>query len=107
MLKRCQVLLEDWQVEHLKLRAGGRDLSFSEMVRVLLCEGISYSLPVAYPDCKSKSIDRNELDKLIAEGVNVKTSEARRHQIISKLYFESRKATECFSACEKRVLEKL
>ena len=94
MLKRCQVLLENWQYEHLKLASDKNDLSFSEMIRIVLSEGLLHSCPYLYPECKSKIIDEKELAKICVEGCDAKTTQTRKHQLASKLYFEARKAAE-------------
>jgi hypothetical protein len=94
MLKRCQVLLEDWQVEHLKLISEKNDLSLSEMIRVVISEGLLHTCPYLYPECKGRIINEKDLASIAVEGANSKTPQERRHQLASKLYFEARKATE-------------
>ena len=98
MLKRYQALLEDWQLEHLKLIAEKNDLSVSEMLRIVLCEGLLHTCPHLYPDCKLKILDEKELVKIAIEGCNPNTPQERKHQLTSKLYFEARKAIEHMNA---------
>jgi hypothetical protein len=88
MLLRHQVLLSDWQTAHLKKMAQHNDLSFSEIIRLLVCEGIIRASSLSFPECK---IDKKKLDNLTIEGTSVKTDIARRHKIISDVYFEARK----------------
>ena len=93
MLKRCQVLLTDWLEEHMKLIAKRHDLSFSEMIRIVLCEGLLHSAITIYPRYKLK-IDKQLLADITKEGSNPKTPLERKHQLTSKLYFEARKILE-------------
>ena len=97
MLKRHQVLLTDWQTEHLKLIARRNDLSFSEMIRVVLCEGLLCSAGAIHPELKGK-INKEKLEKIVVEGASAKTSVERKHQLVSDLYFEARKITEAINA---------
>jgi len=102
MLKRYQVLLEDWQAEHLKLFAERIDFSFSEMVRIALSHGMLHYCPYIFPHCREPIFDQKELGKMAKEGSDSNTPEERRHQLASKLYFEARKTAEC---ANKQMLE--
>jgi len=93
MLKRYQILLNDWLAEHLKIIAQRNDVSFSEMTRIVLCEGLLRTCPTLHPEYKSK-IKPRELSDLAKEGSDLETSLERKHQLASKLYFEARKAIE-------------
>jgi len=93
MLIRNQVLLTKWLEEHMKLIAKRADLSFSEMIRIMLCYGVLRTAPEVFPDCKSK-IDKQLLLNLAKEGANLKTPQERKHQLVSQLYFETRKIIE-------------
>ena len=95
MLKRYQVLLEDWQAEHLKLLAERVDFSFSEMVRIAVSHGLLHYCPHCFPDCRKTLVDDEALGKMSKEATSPNTSEERRHQLASKLYFEARKTAEC------------
>jgi hypothetical protein len=46
MLKRCQILLTDWQQEYIRDTAQRYDLSFSEVTRIFLSEGFLYIIPL-------------------------------------------------------------
>jgi hypothetical protein len=89
MLKRFQVLLEDWQADHMKQISETYDLSFSEVIRMSLSLGITGVV---------KSIDPKFAttvgDLKVKEFLSPKTTEDKRHQMLSKLYFEARKASE-------------
>jgi hypothetical protein len=93
MLKRCQVLLTDWLEEHMKLVAKRNDLSFSEMIRILLCEGLLHSAPTVYSKYKPK-VNKRLLQNITRVGSNPKTSIVKKHQLTSQLYFEARKVFE-------------
>ena len=93
MLKRCQVLLSDWQVEYIKNVSERYDQSFSEVVRIFLCEGFLYIIPLLHPEYKSK-ISARQLVEMTRESGGPKTTLERQHQLVSKLYFEARKVVE-------------
>jgi hypothetical protein len=82
-------LFEDWQVEYIKSVADRHDLSFSEICRMLVSIGIDISIAQLHPEYKLK-IERKNFTTF----TNEKTSEDVRHQLLSKLYFETRKAVE-------------
>jgi len=105
MLKRNQILLEDWQVEYLKLLAKQNDFSLSETVRIVVCTGILHTAPALYPELKSKIIGEKEMLKIAIEGCNRDTPQEKRHQFTSKIYFEARKATEYMSAKLEQMLK--
>ena len=93
MYKRCQVLLTDWLQDYVKDAMELNDLSFSEMVRIILSEGILHTVTLLYPGYKA-GITKQDLAKWIKKGADPKTSSAEKHQLIAKLYFEARKAAE-------------
>ena len=96
MLKRCQILLEDWQFEHIKLVAEEQDLSLSELVRILVCEGLLMGACSSRFKYKEK-FDTQAIYKISEEGSSPQVPLERRHQLASKLYFEARKAAEHMS----------
>jgi hypothetical protein len=93
MLKRCQILLENWQVEYIKLVCQKYDQSFSEVVRIIICDGLLCLLPLISPEYKS-GIDLKLLAKMTKEAGDPTISEEEKHKLISRLYFETRKLTE-------------
>jgi len=105
MLKRCQILLCDWLEEHLKLIARRNDVSFSEMTRIVLCEGLLRTAPSLHPELKGK-VNKEQLSDIAKEGYNLKTTLERKHQLTSKLYFEARKAIEYMNAKISKELKK-
>ena len=96
MLERYQILLTDWLAEHMKLVAKRNDLSFSEMIRIVLCEGLLHSAESVYPDYKIK-VNKKLLLSITKNGSAVNASLARKHELTSQLYFETRKVLECIN----------
>jgi hypothetical protein len=93
MYKRCQILLTDWLQDYIKDAMELNDLSFSEMVRIILSEGILHTVVLLYPGYKA-GITKQDLAKWIKKGADPKTTSAEKHQLIAKLYFEARKAAD-------------
>ncbi len=92
-LKRNQILLEDWQVEYIKRSAAALDFSFSETTRILISEAI-LSILFSLEPKKKIGITSSELTKLKKAMLDKRTSVEERHRLISKVYFEARKACE-------------
>ena len=100
MLKRYQVLLEDWLADYIKHLAEICDTSFSETIRLTLC--FEY-LNMAISAYKYKAdLTKIDIIKAFNKTMNRKYAEESRHKIISKLYFEGRKAVEFRLKLEKR-----
>ena len=93
MLKRCQVLLTDWQEEYIRNVAERYDQSFSEVLRIFLSEGFLYIIPLLHPEFK-RGITGRKLADMTRKSGNPNTSIEERHKLISKLYFEARKTVE-------------
>ena len=93
MLKRCQVLLSDWQVDFIKKSAEKYDFSFSEVIRILVSEASLNILHSLYPG-KKIGIDSKELTKLKKAVNDPSVNSEEVHKMISKLYFEARKAVD-------------
>ena len=97
MLKRYQILLNEWQMEHYKAAAKKYDVSFSEMIRMALCFDIMMATNMAFPKYKFK-INKNKLkksikNKNIVESIGIEEF----HKLLSQIYFEARKATELWA----------
>ena len=93
MLKRTQILLENWQVEYIKRSAKKLDFSFSETTRILLSEAILSILYSLEPK-KKIGVTPGELIKMKKNVADPKSSAEEKHRVVSKLYFEARKASE-------------
>lgn len=93
MLKRYQVLLTEWQGEYLKDISERYDQSFSEIIRVLISQSFLHLIPLLEPGYKSP-ITEKELLRMTKKVADPNTSDAEKHSLVSKLYFEARKAVE-------------
>lgn len=93
MLKRYQVLLPDWLEENIKLFADKYDLSFSEIIRAEICIAILATVPRQYPEYKP-GITHDEIVKKLRENSEGKMEREEIHRMLSKIYFEARKAVE-------------
>jgi hypothetical protein len=91
--KRYQVLIPDWLEEYIKWGVKKFGLSFSELIRLEICQAIIGYIGERYPEYKSgytmktflKDIDKFEKGKLKPDDLD---------RIISTIYFEARKAIE-------------
>lgn len=93
MLKRCQVLLEDWQLEYIKNAAERYDYSLSEVLRIFLSEGFLCVITALHPEYKP-NITKKYFVEMARKAANHNTSLEEKHKSISKIYFEARKAAE-------------
>ena len=101
MLKRYQVLLNDWLVDYIKTFAEKYDMSFSEIIRIMLCLQSGAWITSVYPDYKFK-INLKEIEKQLRILNKKKTLEEDEHKLASKIYFEARKAIDFFYTQRKR-----
>lgn len=104
MLKRQQVLLEDWLVDYIKHLSALYDLSFSEIIRISLCLECLDITSHLYPQFKLP-MSKGEIIKIIKKAVKGAKGSEESHKFISTLYFEARKAAECRMAKEKRLIK--
>lgn len=93
MLKRYQIFLEEWQIDYIKKIAEIHDQSFSEILRVILCEGIMGIVSALHPEYKLK-LTQKEFANMIRSSADPKTPADEVHAHLSKIYFETRKALE-------------
>jgi hypothetical protein len=106
MLKRYQILLPEWQANHYKLVSRKYDVSFSEMVRMALCIDIIAATHANLPKYKI-DIDENRLKKMMKKRELVGAVQIEEfHSFLSKLYFETRKAAECWVEQENKIKKK-
>ena len=101
MLKRYQVLLPDWLEDYVKLVADKYDLSFSEVLRTMLCNWILTAMPSVYPELKL-GISPEEIYEMIKSEAQDNMEREDIHRGLSKIYFETRKAVEYRIAQEKK-----
>jgi len=93
MQKRYQVLIPDWLEDYIKWGAKKYGLSFSELIRLEICQAVISYICERYPEYKS----RFTMKDFIA-GVDMfeqgKMNQKDLQKAISTLYFETRKAIE-------------
>lgn len=93
MFKRYQVLLPDWLEDYIKYLVNEFDLSFSEVIRVELCISILITISKIFPEYKP-GITGEEIANLIEQNIKKPLEREETHRIMSKIYFETRKAVE-------------
>lgn len=93
MLKRYQVLLPDWLEDNIKYYIEKYGLSFSEGIRAELCSAILATVQLQFPEYKPGITIEEVISKLKKMNTKkVKKEEIK--QLLSKIYFEARKASE-------------
>jgi len=100
MLKRYQVLLQEWLEDYIKHIVEKYDLSFSEVIRLELCFSILSSSAYHYPEFKL-GITPQEILKSAKKEAQSGMDREKIHRILSKIYFETRKAAEFRLSQEK------
>ncbi len=100
MLKKHQVLLNDWLAEFVRYRSKKYDISFSEDIRLALCLYFTTVLSVQNPESKSE-ITLEKVAETLKKFEGSPESEEQRHKAISKIYFEARKSMENYISKEK------
>ena len=93
MLKRYQVLLPDWMEDNINYYIDKYGLSFSEGIRAELCSAIIATVHLQFPEYKPDTTLEEIIDKL-KKIRNRKMKKEEIKQILSKVYFEARKASE-------------
>ena len=101
MLKRYQVLINDWLADYIKLLSKKYDASFSEVVRLSLCMEYAYTISLSYPKYKTKINHKKTLNQL-KKLMRTKKFLEGHHEVISRTYFEARKAIEFASKEESK-----
>ena len=105
MLKRYQVLLPDWLEDYVKLLVDKYDLSFSEVIRTMLCNWILATVPSLYPELKL-GLSPKDIHEMVKAEAQEDMNREDVHRMLSKIYFESRKAVEYRMAQEKKKKKK-
>ena len=102
MLKRQQVLINDWLIEHLQAIAKKYDISYSEVVRMGVCMHAIRSISRIYSE-HNFGQSEEKIAKIIKDfNKTASLDEAKFHKAISDLYFETRKAVEFWNKEEKK-----
>lgn len=92
MKKKFQVVVPDWLEDYLNFLVERYDLNISEVIRLEICFAILAMTEKLFPEYKS-----NLSTEKITELPRTKTEDIEREQlmrILSKIYFEARKAAE-------------
>jgi len=93
MLKRYQVLLPDWLEDNIQYYIDKYGLSFSEGIRAELCSAILATVQLQFPEYKPGITIEEVIDRIKKMSTRkVKKEEIK--QLLSKIYFEARKASE-------------
>ena len=105
MLKRYQVLLPDWLGEYVEHLVGKYDLSFSEIIRTEICCAVLAAMTHLYPEYKP-GITHEEISLLMKNEAQKSMERDEVHRILSKIYFETRKAVEFRLDKERKNIKK-
>ena len=101
MLKRYQILLNDWLMDYIKLLSEKYDASFSEVIRLSLCYEYMHTIALRHPEYKMK-LSHKKIIEHLEKLIETKRFEEKQHKIISETYFEARKAIEFALGKEKK-----
>ena len=101
MLKRYQVLLPDWLEDNIKYYIEKYGLSFSEGIRAELCSAILATIQLQFPEYKPDITIEEIIDRL-KKMHNRKVKKEEIKQLLSKIYFEARKASDYRHSKEKK-----
>ena len=93
MLKRYQVLIDDWMEDYVKLVAEKYSISASATIKVHLGISILYVIPALLPGYKP-DLANKQLQELAKEAAKGELEEAEANKMMSKILFEARKAVE-------------
>jgi hypothetical protein len=99
MLKRYQVIINEWLADALKETAKEHNLSFSEVLRLAAClyaGGLIKELHPEYPF----PFDSKKIKEIMTKHTEGKISSKEIEKTLSEIYFETRKALE-FSKTKK------
>ena len=91
-LKRQQILLEDWQVTYAKVIAEKYDISYSEAIRIMLCIAFIQIAKELYPGYKPAVSVKEVVDNILKAPTATRRDKV--YGLLSKVYFEARKAVE-------------
>jgi hypothetical protein len=93
MLKRYQVLLNDWQEKYVALLSRRYDLSVSSVLRLHISLAILYSVNDVYPGPKP-DLNPEELQELANKAAKNELKDEEIDQLAAKIHLEARKAVE-------------
>lgn len=96
MLKRYQVLLNDWLADFIRDMSDKHDISFSEAIRLGLCIYYGSMVSELYPDYKF-DFSAKKIVGFMNKYMGTAKNEEEMHKTLSSIYFEARKAMEFYS----------
>jgi len=102
--KRYQVLIPEWLEDYIKFGVEKYGLSFSELLRLEICLSVISTMDALYPEYKT-AFSAKEVFQAIQRYAKGKVDKREVDKIISKIYFEARKAIEFRFSKEKYVTE--
>jgi hypothetical protein len=91
--KRYQVLIPDWLEEYIKWGVKKYGLSFSELIRLEICQAVISYICARYPDYKP-GFTMDDFLKGISSFEKGKMDREMLDKTISTIYFQARKAIE-------------
>ena len=104
MQKRYQVLIPDWLEEYIKWGVKKYGLSFSELIRLEICQSVISYICHRYPEYKS-GYTIKDFSNGVSDFEKGKMNPEDLDRIISMIYFEARKAIE-FRFSKEKVAQK-
>jgi len=104
MLKRYQVLINEWLADFLKETAKIHNISFSEALRLTACLYIGETIAETHPEYKFP-FNVKKISALLKSHEEGKVTETEFLKVLSQIYYESRKALE-FSQEKRRAKKK-
>lgn len=93
MLRKYQVLIPDWLEDYIKYLSDNYELSFSEIIRAEVCYAILCHVSKLFPDFEP-GINPDEILGLMIPREGEKLEREELQRVMSKIYFETRKAIE-------------
>jgi len=93
MLEKFQVMLPGWLSDYIQFITDKYDIGFSETIRIDLCFAILCTIHKIYPEYKS-DLSLGELEKILKKITHEPIEKKELDNIISRIYFETRKAVE-------------
>jgi len=93
MLKRKQVLLENWMIDYLKEITKTYEISFSESIRLLVSLQIVEIAKATNKNFKTKDFIK-KISNVTEDYAKKDQCPEKLHNFISEVYFEGRKAAE-------------
>ncbi len=99
MNKRIQVVVPHWIDDYINFLIEKYDFNISELIRIYLCVGIITVTESLYPEYKS-DVDFSEFRSKFQSRPMEDVDRERLFKMMSKIYFEARKAVEFRFATE-------